>query len=218
MLNTITLNGQTVSIVASPTCIALRSIELSGSDSVAIVTSPFSGQTQAQQWPGADWWSGTATLPPLTQDQADEWLSFLMECRGMTNPFLMGDPLKSSPRGSVTSASVPVVDMSVTTLNQVGNQVLYTKGWLPNAFSLLLPGDYLQIGYRLHRCLDRVNSDANGKASFSIFPSLRDLPADGQPIILNNPQGLFRRGSNKMTWSSDYTGLTNLSFPLIEYR
>jgi hypothetical protein len=216
--STIPLNGGTISLVSLPTCTGLKSVEFAMTDQVAIVSSPFTGQTQAQQWPGADSWTGTLTLPPLTQDQADDWISFVMELRGMAYAFQVGDPMKRTPRGSVTSSSVPVVDMSTAGMNIAGAQTLYTRGWATNAFGLLLPGDYMQVGYRLHRVLDRVNSDANGKAQISVWPSLREQPTDAEPIVLNNPVGLFRLASNKRTWSADATLLTSLSFTIQEYR
>jgi hypothetical protein len=215
LINTITLDGNAVSVVTLPHDIgSAASVEFSFSDAVAIVSSPFTGQTQAQQWPGADMWTGTVTLPPLTQNQADDWISFLMECRGMANAFQIGDPMKRMPRGAVSG--VPVVDGSVTVV--AGGQTLLTRGWTASRFRLLVPGDYLQVGFRLHRVLDVVNSDANGKAAISIWPSLREVPTDGEAIVLNNPVGLFRLAANKRTWSSDYTALTRLSFQVMEYR
>ena len=216
MLTPITLNGATVQTVALPTCASPRSVEFAFSDAVAIVSSPFTGQTQAQQWPGADSITGTVTMPPLTQTQADAWISFLMQLRGMAYAFQIGDPMKPTPAG--TGSGTPQVDMTTTGWNVVGSQTLHTKGWHASSFGLLLPGDYLQIGYRLHRCLDRVNSDSSGKASFQIWPSLRDLPTDGEAINLNNPVGLFRLDSNQRQWSSDYTRLTQLTFKIREYR
>jgi hypothetical protein len=209
-----TFNG--ASIVALPTSPGLRSVEFNMNDAVAIVTSPYTGQTQTQQWPGADSISGTITLPPLTQEQADNWIACLAELRGMANCFLIGDPMKTTPRGHVQG--FPVVDMTTAGTNAVGATTLYTRGWTANQFRLLLPNDCLQIGYRLHRVLDVVDSDADGKAQISIWPSLRDLPTDAESIILNNPQGLFRLATNKRTWSSDYQLLTNLSFQIIEFR
>ena len=204
------------SIIALPTDPGLKSVEFNISDAVATVTSPFTGQTQTQTWPGADMWMGTATLPPLLQPQADVWISFLMELRGMANAFQIGDPMRTKPHGSAKGQ--PVVDMTTTGTNFSGATTLYTRGWEASAFGLLIPGDYLQVGYRLHRVLDRVNSDAQGKSQIAIWPSLREVPTDGETIVLNNPQGLFRLASNKRTWSSDYTLLTNISYQFQEFR
>jgi len=209
-----TPNG--VPIIACPSSGHLAAIEVSMTDAVSLVSSPFTGQTQAQQWPGADAWSGTLTLPPLTQDEADIWTSFLAELRGMANAFFLGDPMKRNPKGN--AVGLPVVDMSVTGTNIAGTQTLYTRGWTANSFGLLLTGDYLQVGNRLHKVLDRINSDATGKAQIPIWPSLRELPTDGEAIILNNPKGLFRLASNKRTWSSSADLTTHISFQIQEFR
>jgi hypothetical protein len=182
------------------------------SDAVAIVTSPFTGQTQAQVWPGADQWTGTITLPPLTQCEADEWIAFLGELRGMANCFFLGFPLKRTSRGN--PSGVPLVDGT----NIAGGSTLNTRGWGANAFRLLLPGDGIQVGTRLHKVINPVNSDANGKATISIWPSLREQPNDGQQVIINNPQGLFRLASNKRTWNYSPSQLTRISFQIQEYR
>jgi len=213
LITPITLNGNTVSLVSFPSTPGLRSVEFSFTDSVAIVTSIFTGQVQAQQWVGGDMWTGTATLPPLTQPQADRWIAFLMELRGMLNPFQLGDPLKPVPRGS--GKGVPVVD---TANNFAGAQVLLTRGWPVSSWRLLMDGDYIQVGYRLHRVINPVNSDAAGKASIAIWPSLREAPANGQAIILSNPKGLFRLAQNKRSWSTDVNRYSSISFQIQEYR
>jgi len=215
-----TFNG--ASIVALPTSPGFESVEFNSTDAVAIVTSPFTGQTQAQQWMGADSCSGTVTLPPLTQAQADDWIAFLMECRGMANCFFLGDPLKSKPRGITKQGDIPIVAFSASAIvagsNIAGSQILSTQSWTGNQFGVLLPNDSIQVGNRLHKVMDRVNSDANGFAAISIWPSLREAPALSTPLILNHAKGLFRLGTNKRTWSADSTFLTRISFPITEYR
>lgn len=214
MINLITLNANTVSVVTLPSAPGARSVEFTVNDPVAIVSSPFTGQTQAQQWPGADMWSGTLELPSLTQTQADAWISALMQLRGMANAFQLGDPMKTHPRG--TPLGSPLCDGSFPMV--AGGQVLYTKAWTANKTGLLLTGDYVQVGFRLYRVLDTVNSDATGSALINIWPSLREVPVDNEPVVLTNPLGLFRLATNARTWSADYTKLTKLSFKFQEYK
>ena len=195
----------------------MRSVEFNYTDAVAIARSPFTGQTQSKQWAGADVLSGTMTLPSRTQVQADAWICFLMQLRGMANAFQIGDPFKCKPAGN-PAGSVPVVDMSITGTNLPGSQTLYTRGWPASTNGLLLQGDWIQVGYRLHRVLDIVNSDASGKAQLAVWPSLREFPTDGESVIYNNPVGLFRLGSNNRVSSTDFTRLSKVSFPILEYR
>ncbi|MFZ0662533.1 MAG: hypothetical protein WAM66_07575 [Acidobacteriaceae bacterium] len=215
-ISQITVGGNSVSLIALPTTPALRSMQFSASDAVAIVSSPFTGQTQAQQWPGGDMWSGTAALPPLKAADADAWVAFLMELRGMANAFQLGDPMKATPRG--TPAGTPLTDNSVASTNAAMSQALGTKGWTASANNLLLPGDCIQVGYRLYKVLDAVSSDASGKASIAVWPSLREQPADGAAVITSNAVGLWRLANNKRDWSADFTRLTAISFQFREYR
>lgn len=214
--STITVNGQSVTLVATPTSPAPKSVQLQMSDSVSSQTSVFTGQMQTYQWPGADKWTGTITLPPLVQADADNWISFLMELRGIANAFQIGDPLKQTPRG--TPQGSPVTNNSVSWGNAAGSQQLGTTGWAASAENLLLTGDYIQVGYRLHRVLDTVNADANGNATINIWPTLREQPTTGEIIVTSGCQGLFRLAKNQRGWSADETLLTSISFPIQEYR
>ncbi|MBB6144711.1 hypothetical protein HNQ77_002667 [Silvibacterium bohemicum] len=69
-ISSITVGSSTVNLVSMPTKPGFRDITFEVNDTVATVRSPFTGTTQTQSWPGADWWSATATLPPLTRTQA----------------------------------------------------------------------------------------------------------------------------------------------------
>ena len=214
-ISVITVGSNSVNLVAMPASPGLRSVQFDFSDAVGVVPSPFTGQIQTQQWPGADMLRGTMTLPPLTQAQADEWIAFLMELRGMANAFQIGDPLKQTPRG--TPSGTPVVNGSLSG-NPAMAQSIDTSGWTASASNLLLTGDWIQVGYRLYRVLEPVNADASGNATIPIWPSLREVPTADETIITSATTGLFRLATNKRTWSSDITRTTSISFQIQEYR
>jgi hypothetical protein len=205
-----TYNG--ANIIALPSCPAFREIELGYNDAVAIVRSPFSGATQAQAWPGGDWWDATITLPQMTVKDAAIWTAWLAECRGMANLFYLYDPLHTTPAG--TPQGAPVINGA----NAAMSQTLNTRGWKANTYRLLLPGDLLQIGVHLHRVLDQVNSDANGNATISIWPSIREATTDGEAVVLNNPQGLFRLAENRRSIMATETRLSAVTIKCVEAR
>lgn len=205
-----TYNG--ASILAFPTQPAPKSIELGMNDTVAIARSQFTGSTQLQAWPGSDFWDATIALPKLIATDAAVWSAFLAECRGMLNVFFLSDPTYKGPQGTVLGAPV------VSGVNNAMATVLNTKGWTPNSFRLLLPGDYLQLGNRLHKVLDQVNSDASGHATITIWPSIREATTDGQAINLNNPSGLFRLAENRRSVLTDETRLSGVSIKAVEAR
>jgi len=199
-----TYNG--VSIIDVPSSPAPKQVQLECNAMVAIQTNPFSGGTgQVYQSPGGDWWTGQIALPKLTQDQIGTWNAFIAELRGRLNVFLIGDSSYQGAQGSCSGS--PLVNGAQAAMATT----LVTKGWTVNAFRLLLPGDYLQVGYRLHRVLNVVNSDSTGNATISVFPSLREAVTDGETIILNQPKGLFRLQDNKMSMLVDETRMGALS-------
>src|ERR1700685_2078407 len=106
MITVITIGSQSVNLVSTPSSPAPKSIQYRATDTVASVPNPFTGQVQTQSWPGADLWKWTVTLPPMMQSEADQWIAFLMELRGMANAFQLGDPLKQTPYGSPSGSPV----------------------------------------------------------------------------------------------------------------
>ena len=196
-------------ITQAPSAPAAKSIDWKATEVVAASTSPFSGQQQIQDW-GTAWLEATVTMPPLTHKQAQAWIAFLLQLGGLRNCFQLGDPLATSPQGAGAGTGSPVTNGASF------GYFLATRGWTPSAQNVLLPGDWLQIGYRLYRNLDVVSADAGGSAMIAIWPQLREIPADGTPLILQNTSGLFRLSSNSRSWSMTEAKIYGLNFAVRE--
>jgi hypothetical protein len=217
MPTTITINGNSYSLCAMPATPGPASAEIGMSDAVAVVTSPFTRQEQTQQWSGGDFWDATVTLPPMTNAKAAAWRAFLADLRGRLNVLQLFDPSAWATLDHPVGA--PVVNSSVDSYNLPMTTTLITRGWTVNAPRLLLPGQQFQIGYRLHMVIDApVASDSGGNATFSIWPSIRETPADGTAINLAKPQGLFRLASNRRAIQWSPQRLTTLSFKCVEAK
>jgi hypothetical protein len=203
-------------IVPMPTYPAPRQVTFRMCDSVGMTQSPWTMQSQVQQWAGGDWWELDVQLPPLKPQQIGSWTAWLAALRGKANVFQMGDPQRYAPLGlplgSPSCSSGVGINLPMMT-------TVTTQGWTPNKSNLLLPGDYLQIGYRLHIVAGTspVNSDSLGDATFEIWPSLRE-DARGVSIITSNPKGLFRLADNKREFSENVSRLFGLTFKAIEAR
>jgi len=142
----------------------------------------------------------------------DDWSAFLMQCRGMVNAFLIGDPTKKTPKGSMLiTGAAPLINGA----NQVGYNLM-TKGWQANAQGVLKRGDWIQIIYRLHKVLDDVNADASGNATIAIWPQIRESPADGSTLTTHNTVGLFRLASNSNNWSINLASIYGMEFKIRE--
>src|SRR5581483_9964639 len=125
-----------LSLPASPD---LKSVALTASNIVGVSSSPFTGQTQVQEWPG-EFWSLQAQLPPMKRASAEVWVSFLIALRGYSGTFLIGDPAARVPQGIATGTP------KVNGANAANSKLLVTKGWTPSIAGILKAGDYLQIG------------------------------------------------------------------------
>jgi hypothetical protein len=202
-----TFNGwDIIPMPATPS--APATVEFTAMDTVAVSISPFTGQQQVQDWQ-ASWLEASVSMPALRHAQAQEWIAFLMSLRGQAKVFQLGDPLALSPRGS--GLGTPLVDGA----GQTG-YLLSTKGWIANAVSVLLPGDWIQIGYRIYRTLAIATADSAGKLVLSIWPQLRESPADGDIITLNNTKGLWRLAANARKWSVSGSRTYGMQFDIRE--
>lgn len=153
--------------------------------------SPFTGRTQ-QQRALNEWWVGEIRLANLTDTEAAQWRAWLLSLKGRTGTFRMGPYRKN--QGS-PSADDPTVDGS----GQTGRR-LRTVGWTPNSEGNLLPGDHLEVDQYLYLVTAPVDADSSGVADVAIWPRLRTQPADGAPVIIDNPRGTFRRDDAESPW------------------
>lgn len=204
-----TFNGMNIVGLPCDTVGAVHpsSIEFDPLEKVEQNTSIYTGQAQTYDLMNS-LWTGTISLPSMYRTDADAWQAFILACRGMINCFLLGDPTASTPKGVASGAPV------VAGAGQTGYS-LVTRGWTHSIPNILTTGDYIQIGYRLYRLTDNASSDASGNATLSIWPNLRDLPADGTAIITRNCKGLMRlaqnQGNSYSTTPALY-GVTGLKF------
>jgi hypothetical protein len=212
-----TFNGWT--IIDPPPSPGFSGIVLRMIDTVGKVRSPFSAQSQVQLWPGADWWEFEYEMPPLSLAQAADWQGWLASLQGGANVFQVGDSNRPQPQNPVTG-SIPVCATGAlpSAVNLAGATSLATSGWRPSQSRVLLRGDYLQVGYRLHIVLQAVSSDVNGDATINVWPSLREQPVQGQAVILNCPKGLFWLASNARQLSISVTRLSAVGFKCVEAR
>lgn len=212
-MQTITLGGNSYNLVARPAHPGPASVEIGMNDVVAVVTSPFTRQEQAQTWPGGDYWDATVTLPPMLAVTAAPWRGFLAELRGRGNVLQIFDPSAMKPGAGAVGA--PVVHTTGGN-NLPMTTTLTTTGWTASMAKVLKRGQQFQVGYRLYMACEDVDADSGGNASVSVWPSLRETPADATAIVLALPQGLFRLSSNRRAVEWSPGRLTTLSFKCVE--
>lgn len=147
--------------------------------------SPFTNDEQTQANYGAARWVAVITWQKLMRPDAADVEAFLSECDGSAGRFYLGNQARRTPRGA--PAGTPVVDGAA---NYGGS--LASRGWTPSTSGLLLRGDFAAVNYEPKILRANVASDGTGKATLSIAPPMRQIPADGTAIITSNWVGIFR--------------------------
>jgi hypothetical protein len=190
---------------------SFKSIRLYAINSVGVARSPYTFQTQVQEFNGQSW-GADVTFPEMTRADAEEFNSFLLSLMGQKGTFFLGDPLGQQARG-VASGSPLVKGAS-----QTGNQLI-TDGWTNSTTGILLAGDYIQIGLRLYKILKDADSNGSGEATLDIFPRLAESPADNDTIITDSCVGIFRLTDNVTPiYDTGIEKLYSVGFSCVEAR
>jgi len=194
-----------------PTTKAPKRVRLTAINTVGFARSPFTHMTQVQEYAGQSW-SAEVVYPEMTRTEAEDFNAFLLALMGQKGTFYLGDPLGSQPRGQ--ASGVPLINGS----NQTGN-TLVTDGWTASITGILLRGDYIQIGNRLHKILTDTNSDAGGNATLEIWPRVAISPDDNQFIVTRNTVGIFRLSENiTPIYEANEERVYSIGFDCIEAR
>lgn len=186
--------------VSTPTDIGIADIQLSATNAVAVSKSPFTFATQVHAYSG-EMWSASVTIPTVRKDLAEPWVAFLLSLRGQYGTFLLGDPNRTSPQGTATSATITgsLGDRSVT--------VAMT--------GTLKAGDYIQLGSGSSARLHKVLVDKSGSGTLEIWPALRDDYTTAS-ATLTNAKGVFRLASNSTQWGIGSSSAYSIQFDAME--
>ena len=198
-----------------PTVTGIRSINLRARSVTGVSQSPFTLKQQVISHAGQQW-EAEITLPPMTRDEGEEWVSFLVKLKGMTGTFLLGDPSAATPRGSAaTTPGTPLVKGG----GQTGD-TLTVDGCPASVSGYLKAGDYIQLGNNasatLHKVLNDSTTNGDGQTTLDIFPSIRTAPADNAAVIVSGAKGRFRLATNETNWSINEVTHFGISFAAME--
>ncbi len=186
-----TFNG--ANVIQAPTSKFVE-MDWTAHDADSMSQSPWTGQSQVYQW-GAQWWALTIAFPSMSRADMQPWQAFLLELSGRANVFLAGMYGESQPLGSYNGTGLTLANAGAS-----GNSIV-VAGFPVSTNNCFLPGDCIQIGYRLYKILEPVDSNSTGQATLSIWPQLRDSPAQGTAVITTGCQGLFRLAKNDRGWN-----------------
>jgi len=184
----------TYPLTAPTSVIGVAQVTLRTQQAISISTSPFTYQQQVIDYDG-ERWEMDVTIPPVLEEYAEPWVSFLTSLRGQLGTFYMGDPARANPRGDVTSGTITGAagDRTVS---------LSTSG-------VVKAGDMFSTNGGLYKVLQ----DRSGSGSLEIWPALR---SSGSSSTWVNPKGKFRLSTNTSSWSVNESSAYGIQFSAIE--
>jgi hypothetical protein len=195
-----------------PSSLQFQQFNMGLNNVVAVGRSEFSGAQQVQVHDG-EWWEFDASLSLINRDDSEKFQAFVTKLGGQEGTFLTAIPGAQEPRGP--ASGTPVVDG--------GSQTGFTldvRGFNANVTGIMLAGDYFQLGTgadtHLHKLVEDADSDNSGNATLKFRPALRVSPADGDSVITDSPQGLFRLKSNRVPAQLSEGPQVSMSFGAIE--
>jgi hypothetical protein len=173
----------------------------------AVSRSPFTLRSQIYEWPGQKL-GAVVTTPIMTREQGLVWHGFFAQLRGRVGTFWFGDSLFACKQESGLGEP-ETVDVSQ------GREVS-SVGWTPNAADVVKAGDWLRIGGKLRKAITSAGADADGAATFLVWPDMQAVPA-GTAIVWQEPKGIFRLDDDapELVWRTDRL-LDSFTFTIIE--
>lgn len=175
----------------------------------SVSQSPFTLQTQTQEWSG-DGWIVDVSFDPLTRVEAAPWIAFLASLRGPKGTFYFGDTLLATAQGTPTGT--PLVNGA----SQVGF-TLNTDGWTAGV-AAFKAGDLFQIDNSLYLVTADATADGSGELTIDIWPSLRGH-SDNAALTVSSPKCVMRLVSTTVqAVSAPQTQLYDINFTAEEAR
>lgn len=193
--------------LAVPTVNVAKAIRFRGRSAVGESESPFTFEKQiyVHQGEGLEF---EAALPPMSEEDAEQWVSFLLALNGKEGTFLMGPPGYTGPFGTWAGSSPLVHGASQT------GRSLYVDG--VDGFLAATKGTWIQLGSgssaRLHKVLQSITFDSGGEGVLDVWPRVVTAPADNAAITLAGPIGCFRLSDNNREWDIGEAMTFGISF------
>ena len=194
-----------------PTVSGVRTQRFALVRTVAVSSSPFTGQDQVVQHEG-EYWTTQISFPPMLKDKAAQIIAFLLQLRGRRGTFSIGDQDRKTIQGVATGT------IRVNGASQTGNQVAL-DGFANSTSNVFKAGDYIQINSFLYMVTEDVTSNSSGEANVRIDPALRqgiETIADDATVVYSNTKTIMRLDSNETAWDTDQVSKYGISLSATE--
>ena len=203
-------------VITIPTSPGFITSEFSLYRAIGATVSPFTGKVRTQEF-DAVYWQITAQLPLMNRTQAANWQSFLMQLKGPTNTFLLGDPDAGTPMGTYNGSNFTAAAQVNTGSSAVSIAISGANVTRSGAFANAYTGMYIHITGATNESNNgthKIASKSNNNTvvlDTTFSPDLTDETFNGK--IKQNVKGaqalqLVRTGSGSGTVKKgDYLGV-----------
>jgi hypothetical protein len=125
-------------------------------------------------------------IPPMTRSEYATWESFIFSLRGRVGTFKAGPQYASNSQGDNDGS-----DKTVESIDSTSTK-LTVSGFKNSTAGVMKEGDYIEVNNELKIVRQDADSDNAGEADLHIEPFFRTDPAQGDTVIIQDPQGVFR--------------------------
>jgi len=149
----------------------------------------------------SDRWAGVFTLMPDTHGGDLGALLGWLALVGKTESFFAFDPSHQTPKMGVVSG------LLIDGAAQQGRSFA-VKGGAASTSSVLMAGDYVQVGTQYFRLTRNLDTDGLGTGTMSVWPAIRTSPATNEPVVTDHPKIVARITSPIPEETTVYTRIT----------
>lgn len=143
-------------------------------------TSPYSGDVQTIEIPGARWTCSLSYPTAINAEQA-QLEAFWTKVRGQVHRVSLWHMMRPAPRGTMRGSP---------TLSAGAAQGATSVSVVTTSGNTLLAGDMVGIGGQLHMVVSDATA-SGGLMTISIEPPLRASRSSGAPVTWDRPTALF---------------------------
>ena len=174
-----------------------------------LINRTLSGKKQVRQI-GGQYFSFTVAMPPLELLDAQSIFAFLQKQKGSFENFTITYPINNK------GTSKNETDILVNGSHSLSDSTIALDGF-SHTNNALRAGDLIK--FENHSKVYMVQDDvtaSSGAATVSISPNLVATLADNEAVTVNKPSFTVYLESNEISYSTDISGLFNISFDVRE--
>ena len=177
----------------------------------SLVNQTLSGHKSARQI-GAQYFSFTVQMPPLTQEDAQSIFAFLQKQKGAYENFTIQYPLTN------LGADKSQTDIVVNGIHASQDATIAMDGFTASTTGILKAGDMIKFANhtKVYMVQDDVDSNASGEATISISPNLVAGLADNTAVTVNQPSLTVYLSTGELMYATDPSGFFSISFDVRE--